>query len=230
MWRLTTTDRRGNPCGCPVAGHAGALARHKACPYSALLLTILLSAPAFAQDTVNLVWKFRSLQNDWTSNSALPWFLAHKNDPEIRKYLAIHLPAALDAHEQRDDGVPDITWGNEAQVAGEFKIAEAAPALAGRMDTLTHPRSGGSFAENFFDYAAAHALIQIGPPAVPYVIEVLKHRNHLCREIAVYILSNVGTGDAWRAIEDDLPGETNVHVRERIEGVLASRQNLQRPK
>ncbi len=60
-----------------------------------LLFAVLISVPAHSQDSVDLVWKFRSLQNNWTSNSALPWFLAHKDDPEVRKYLAIHLSAAL---------------------------------------------------------------------------------------------------------------------------------------
>jgi HEAT repeat protein len=120
--------------------------------------------------------------------------------------------------------MPDFVWGNEARVAGELKIAEAAPALARRIDMLTSPRRGGSLGYNFIERAADTALTDIGPPAVPVVIEVLKHGNPLQREIAAHVLRYIGSNAAWKALEDALPGERDQKVRQRIQEALDSRR------
>jgi HEAT repeat protein len=164
-----------------------------------------------------------ALQVEKTSNNAMQELLSRRDDPEAKRYLAARVPALLDQYRQRNDGMPDLVWGNEARVAGEFKIAAAAPILARRLDMLTSPLSGGSLGYNFVDRAADSALIRIGPPAVPFVIEVLKHGNPLQREIAAHVLRYIGTDIAWRALEEDLPGEKDPEVRHRIQEALGSR-------
>jgi HEAT repeat protein len=147
-----------------------------------------------------------------------------KADHEVRKYLAGRLPTLLDHYKQRSDGIPDLVWGNEARIAGELEIAEAAPVLARRIDMVTGPRSGGAQGYNFHERAADNALINIGPPAVPVVIEILKNGNALRREIAAHVLRYIGTSAAWQALEDALPGEQDPKVRNRIQEALDSRR------
>jgi HEAT repeat protein len=192
---------------------------------SLLLSGIVWTVPAAPQSSAELDTLLAALQDDKTSNDAWQALLKRgKADPEVRKYLAERLPTLLDQYKERTDGMPDFVWGDEAKVAGELKIAEAAPALARRIDMLTEGRMGGSIGYSFIDYAARTALIHIGPPAVPYVIEVLKHGTPLQREIAAEVLRYIRTDDARQALEDALPVEKDPKVRHRIQEALDSRR------
>ena len=190
-----------------------------------LLFGIVGVLPVASQDTSELDTLVAELQDEKTSNDATQVLLDRgKADREVRKYLAGRLPTLLDQYKQRTDGIPDTVWGNEARVAGELEIADAAPALARRIDMLTGPRSGGAQGYNFHERAADNALINIGLPAVPVVIEVLKHGTSLRREIAAHVLRYIGSATAWQALEDALPGEKDPKVRERIQEALDSRR------
>jgi HEAT repeat protein len=142
-------------------------------------------------------------------------------DPEVRKCLSRQLPVLLEQYQERKDG-RNFIWGSEAQVAGYLKIVEAAPVLARRIDMHTSGGMGGSMGYNFFDYEADYALTRIGPPAVRLVIDVLNHGNPLQREIAAHVLRYIGTHDAWQALEDRLPKESDPKVRARIREALKS--------
>lgn len=192
---------------------------------SLLVSGIVATVPAASQGSPELDALLAALQNEKASNGATQVLLERGSaDPEVTKYLAGRLPTVLDQHKQRTDGIPDLVWGNEARVAGELRIAEAAPALARRIDMLTGWRSGGAQGYNFDERAADNALINIGPPAVPVVIEVLKHGNPLRREIAAHVLRYIGSSTAWQALEDALPGEKDAKVRQRIQEALDSRR------
>ena len=189
-----------------------------------LLWEILASLPPASQGPPDLDRLIVALQNENTSNGAMQELLRRGSDPEVRKYLVRRLPDLLNRYKGRTDGTVDDVWGNEARVAGELKIVEAAPVLARRIDMLTYLRGGGAQVYNFHERAADTALINIGPPAAPFVIEVLKHGNPLQREIAAHVLRYIGTDVAWRALEEDLPGEKDPKVRRRIQEALDSRR------
>ncbi|MDR3678055.1 MAG: HEAT repeat domain-containing protein [Acidobacteriota bacterium] len=192
---------------------------------SFLLSGIVATIPVASQSASDLDTLLTALQGEKTSNDAMQELLERgKADHEIRKYLAACLPTLIDQYKERSDGIPNLVWGNEARVAGELKIAEAAPVLARRIDMVTGPRSGGAQGYNFHERAADNALINIGPPAVPVVIEVLKNGNALRREIAAHILRYIGTSAAWQALEDAMPGERDPKVRDRIQEALDSRR------
>lgn len=192
---------------------------------SLLISGIVGTIPVASQRSSDLDTLLAALQNERTSNDAMQVLIKRgKADHEVRKYLAGRLPTLLDHYKQRSDGIPDLVWGNEARIAGELEIAEAAPVLARRIDMVTGPRSGGAQGYNFHERAADNALINIGPPAVPVVIEILKNGNALRREIAAHVLRYIGTSAAWQALEDALPGEQDPKVRNRIQEALDSRR------
>jgi HEAT repeat protein len=178
-----------------------------------------------SQNSPDLDAILTALTEERTSNEATQALLSRGNThPEVRGYLARRLPTLLDQYKERRDGNLNVVWGNEARVAGELKIAEAAPVLAKRIDMLTSGPSGGSLGYNFLDYAAPEALISIGPPSVPYVIDVVKHGKSLQREIAAHVLRYIHTPEAWRALEEALPHEKDPKVRHRIQEALDSRR------
>jgi hypothetical protein len=181
------------------------------------------AVPAVSQCSPELDHLLVALQNDKTSNDAMLDLISRGKDPEVKKCLAERLPVLLDRYKPRNDGIPDFVWGSEAGVVAELRIAEAAPALSRRIDMLTSWPMGGSVGYNFHERAADYALIDIGAPATPFVIEVLKHGSTLQREIAAHVLRYIGTGAAWRALEDALPGEKDPKVRARIQEALNSR-------
>src|SRR5208282_796055 len=109
--------------------------------------------------------------------------LREGNDPEVKKCLTRRLPDLLDEYVKRKDGKPDFAWGSEARLAGELRIVEAAPVLARRIDMVASFMSGGAQGYNFSERGADDALLKIGAPAVPFVIEVLKHGTIRRREI-----------------------------------------------
>ena len=189
-----------------------------------LLFTGLTIAAAPPQCSRELNRLLRALQNEKTSNDTMLELIKRGNDPETRKCLEDRLPVLLSEYRPRNDGIPDFDWGSEAGVAAELKITEAATVLARRIDMQTSPRSGGAQGYNFSERAADHALIDIGPPAAPFVIEVLRHGNPLQREIAAHVLRYIGTAAAWQALGEDLPGEKDPKVRHRIQEALDSRR------
>lgn len=183
----------------------------------------LATLPGASQCSPELDRLLVALQNAKTSNDAMQDLVQAPHDPQVGDCLTSRLPLLLDEYKPRNDGMPDFVWGNEARVAGELKIAEAAPVLARRIDMLTMGPLAGSLGYNFIDHAGVGALIHIGAPAVPVVIELLKHAKPLRREMAAHVLRYIGTSDSWQALEDALPGEKEPKVRQRIEEALKHR-------
>ena|SRR5437762_13179421 len=190
-----------------------------------LLWAVVGPAPAASQKLPTLDAALAALQIENTSNGATQYLLDRgKEDPNVKKYLAERLPTILDQYNERTDDIPNFVWGNEAKIAGEFRILEAIPMLARRIDMLTSGHMGGGQGYNFFERAADNALVNIGPPAVPAVIDVLKHGNGLQREIAAHVLQEIGSDAAWHALEEALPREKDPKVHDRIDKALKSRR------
>jgi HEAT repeat protein len=190
---------------------------------SITLFGTLSALPAASQCSHELDRLLVALQNDKSSNDAMQELLQGGNNPEAKACLAHRLPNMLAEYRKRTDGFPDFVWGNEARIAGELRITEAVPPLARRIDMLTSPASGGSLGYNFTDRAASSALMNIGPPAVPVVVQVLKTGSSLQREMAAHVLREIGNDAAWQALEDALPGERDPKVRARIQEAVNSR-------
>jgi HEAT repeat protein len=108
------------------------------------------------------------------------------------------------------------------RLAGELKIAEAAPALAkwirfnNGTGTLGLTREAG-----LVDYPAGQALVQIGAPAIPTLVLVLEHGNVYERWNAAYALNLIGLPQAKTALRDRLKREPDSTMRDFIENALS---------
>jgi HEAT repeat protein len=72
-----------------------------------------------------------------------------------------------------------------------------------------------------FDFdIVAKTLSQIGEPAIPAAIELLKSEDAAIRGRALLILRNIATPASRKALESQLPRETNRENREIIEDSL----------
>lgn len=139
-----------------------------------------------------------------------------QSDPEGRRAIAKRLPSWLAKDPPRDSPLPPRRWADGFKVAGELKIVEAVPAHQAHGHA-THAESGLSSSYEFRNRAAVQALIEIGQPAVPAVVERLRHGDPLQRQASAYIPSKIGGDIAQQALKDVLPSETDPLVRRRID-------------
>jgi hypothetical protein len=116
-------------------------------------------------------------------------------DPEARKYLAAHLPPEI---AKGPNHVPQ--WRDEVRLAGELKMAEAAPALAKWISVGDD--SGVLSEPHPDDSPAVAALVQIGDPAIPALEKLLKRGTQTERWQAMYALDWIGSPKAKAALRD----------------------------
>jgi len=178
-----------------------------------------------ARDGQTLDQLVHDLQVEESSNDATEELLKRgRTDPPVRTYLASKLPSLLEQYRENPPEVGEnLVWGNEARLAGELKITEATAVLCKRIDMLTSPRRGGSLGYNFFDHEAVRALILMGRPVVPDLIQVLTLGNSLQRQEAVCALGYIGGDRAQQALKRRLELEADPDVRQRIEEALKQR-------
>ncbi len=153
-------------------------------------------------------------------NARMALLKTARSDPEAMRYISLRLPGILESYHPGGDLGESMDYDNAVRLAGELKVVGAVPILCKRIDLVTGGLGGMAAEVNFLDHAAVDALIQIGPPAIPSVIDVLNHGNPLQREEAAYVLGHIGTDAAWRAVKARLPDEPDRKVRERIEELL----------
>jgi hypothetical protein len=143
-------------------------------PKSLLVLVTCLiigTAPAQPQENLSVAALFDQLQSPDTTDGATRELLKRAADPEVRKYLATHLPGLIEK-----GPVKVQPWNNATRVAGEFRITEAVSALAKWIGAqtgtglLTLPRE-----VRLENEPAAKALAQIGDPSVPALADILRH-------------------------------------------------------
>ena len=97
-----------------------------------LLVTVgltIASIGAAAQDSESVALAFERLQSESPTEikqGSEQLVRLEKSDPKAREYIALHLPPLI------DKGPKDYLgrWITLVRLAGELKIAEAAPALA----------------------------------------------------------------------------------------------------
>lgn len=143
-----------------------------------------------------------------------------RTDPAARRAIAMRLPPLLAKDPPPESAVPPGRWANGFRVAGELKIVEAVPALIKHIVLLTDAVSGLSLSYEFRNRAAVQALIEIGQPAVPAVVGMLKQGDSLQRQASAYILGQIASDAALQALKKDLPNESDPKVKHRIEEAL----------
>jgi HEAT repeat protein len=175
-----------------------------------------LALPAQGSKQVQaLLQQLQSAQN--TDEAAEKLLKLANSDSKVREQLAVQLPTILDKgpHE------PAQPWTNAVRLAGELKIAEAAPALAKwiRLNAGTGTLSLSREAR-LVDYPAGQALVQIGVPAIPALVGVLDSGNLYERWNAAYALNLIGSPQAKTVLRDHLRREQDPTMRDFIEKAL----------
>ncbi len=136
---------------------------------------------------------FRRMQTSKTDDEAARKLLElGDSDPAARRYLVDHLPPEI---AKGPNQVPQ--WRDEVRLAGELKMAEAAPALAKWMsvrdsNVLSEPHPD--------DSPAVAALVQIGDAAIPALEKLLKRGTQTERWQAMDTLDWIGTPRAKAAL------------------------------
>ncbi|MDR3722722.1 MAG: hypothetical protein P4L00_14080, partial [Candidatus Acidoferrales bacterium] len=151
---------------------------------------------------------FRELQSKQTTDKAFHELLVLASaDPRARYFLAVHLPAMIEADPR--DPRPDrrtlvsLQWCNAVQLAGAFKIEEAIPALAKWIAINTEPRlstQSGDWA--LAGRPAGKALVEIGAPSVPTLQTLLSNPDKEKRWNAAYALMHIDTSKANVILRD----------------------------
>ncbi len=171
----------------------------------------------YAEESGQLQTLFQQLQSPERADRAAEQLLKLGNaDPEARKYLAGHLPAIIE--KGPSDRQP---WNSAVQLAGELKITGAVPSLVkwiGLPSSGTLTLSGWERLEN---NSAAKALVKVGDPAIPAVVNALKRGDLKTRWDAVLVLDNIGSAAAKRALREHLKRETDPGLRDFIERAVA---------
>ena len=139
-----------------------------------------------------------------------------RNDPHAREYVVQKLPELI-RRPQSD------VWLDAIRIAGRLKAKEAIPALQEAMSRPPIPAEPNiTFAgiTRLDNDIVAKTLAQIGDPAIPSVVDLLKSANAGRRGRAVLILRNIGSPAARKALENRLPHETDPEVKKLIRDSL----------
>jgi HEAT repeat protein len=141
-----------------------------------------------------------------------------RKDPRARAYVVQKLPDLI-RRPQSD------VWLDAIRVAGKLKAREAIPALLEAMSRPQMPAEANlTFAgiERLDNDIVAKTLCQIGDPAIPSTVDLLKSADGRTRARAILILRNIGTTAARKALQNRLRHETDPEVKKLIRDSLRS--------
>jgi len=164
---------------------------------------------------------FQRLQIDSSSDDAAARLLRDaKAGAETRAYLASHLPELIKKGPRNNARV----WINEVRLAGELKISEAIPSLIAWIGSDDVVQNYATLPEidKLLINPAAKSLAQIGDPSIPAVSKVLDKGSRDETYFAVYILMQINSPDAMKALEVHLQKESDPSIKDLIERVLSS--------
>jgi hypothetical protein len=143
-----------------------------------------------------------------------------RSDPEVKEYLAVHLPPLIDKGPARKDYPGD--WITLVRLARELRIAEAAPALTKwlTIDNIGEITTAGFI--NLENNPAGKALAEIGDPAMPPLTKVFDHGTLRERRYAVYVLRLINSPSAKSMLREQMNREPDEGLRDFIQKTLAS--------
>jgi hypothetical protein len=174
----------------------------------------------------------RRLQSAETTDQARKQLLQFgESDPNVREYLAAHLPAMIEKgpNSCAPSNITDVEtrwhacpWYNAVELAGKLKIGEAAPSLGPwiAMRTIGGAVLGISSEARLDFYPAATALWRIGNPAIPTVQSVFDSGGPGGHFLALRVLIIINTPEAKAALREDLPREPDPELQAKIRAAL----------
>lgn len=186
---------------------------------------------AMAQNHPTVSELVQELRSEKTTNMAREQILKfRKSDPTVRKSLAASLPLLIkmgpdscrpstSLNETRWHSCP---WYNSVELAGEFKIGEAVPALGPWFSWSKYDGVivGLSSELSLEPYVAARALAKIGDPAIRTVQSFLESSQPQEHYRAVRVLCMINTPKAQAVLRDDLPHELDPLTQQMIKETL----------
>jgi len=140
------------------------------------------------------------------------------SDPDVRRYLAVQLPPMIERGPKScpPSEIVDLVarwhscpWHNAVELAGKFKIGEAAPALSPWINWRSEGPLSPTLEAQLIFHPAAKALYEIGDPAIPVVQRVLNSGSPEEHARAVRVLCVINTPKSKAVLKDDLPHETD---------------------
>jgi hypothetical protein len=187
-------------------------------------------------DSITQLYK-KFVQRSETDSVAMEMAQLAEDNPAAREYLAGRLPALIiDQLPRIDPRTANVAWNpvwnpvwvNAVRLTGQLKLVAAIPALKmalseppleaydhyyGATTTSTMARLGLDI--------VARALADIGDPSVPTVARILSKGDFNAKRRAMWILLNIDSPAAKKAMADDLPHERNPQMKEWIQSTLS---------
>jgi|SRR5215472_3416932 len=176
--------------------------------------------PASQQAEEPVATVFRRLQSSTDTHEVTEQLLKRgRSDSKVREYIARHLPPMIEKGPAEKDHLG--SWIELVRLAGELKIAEAAPALTTwlTIDNIGEITTGGFI--RLENNPAGKALAEIGDPAVPVVARVFDRGTLRERRYAVYVLNLINSPSAKATLQERLSREPDKDLREFIRKSLA---------
>lgn len=185
-----------------------------------LMAVVVCATGVQAQQPPDLPALLRELQSAESTERATEQILGlAKSDPSVRLYLAKHLQSII----ERNPYDSFKSWKNAVRLAGELKLAEAAPALTKWIAVADNgdDKEGTPLRSALETNPAARALSQIGDPAVSALKQTLVSSKWQDRRIAIIVCRTIGSTNAEHALQDRLKVETDPDLRNLIQQALS---------
>jgi hypothetical protein len=175
------------------------------------LLAALNAAAVAHQKSLKAL--FRELQEEATTDAAFRQFSERSpDDRAVIRFLSRNLPAVLNAAPK----IPKI-YLNNVQLAGNFRIVSAIPGLIAEITCTSEGGSTLSSRSNLTSSLCAHALVQIGDPAVPALTEILTGPDRVKRLLASRALALIGSPRSLAVLRDYLAHDPDPDLKSEIE-------------
>ena len=171
----------------------------------------------------------QKLQSDKFTDDARKQLLQLGSDPDVRQYLAVHLPLLIERGPKScppSEIVDSLAkshscpWYNAVELAGNLKINEASSALAPWINWRNNGPFLPTMEAQLIFYPAAKALAEIGDPAVPVLQRVINSGSAGEHARAVRVLCIIHTTKAKAVLQDALPHESDPYLQTMIKNSL----------
>ena len=176
----------------------------------------------------------RLVQPSETNTAAAEIARWAKDDPGTRDFFASKLPPLIvDQFPRKNDprtGMPvwNPVWLNAVRLAGQLKAVAAIPGL---KRGLSKPPMFGAYDDchgagtmtsnaKLCNDVVARALADIGDPSVPVVARFLAKGDSSAKKRAMWILLNIDSPAAYKAIRDHLVSERDPAIKSWIQSTL----------
>jgi len=160
---------------------------------------------------------FQRLQSDATADDAAKEFREMVDNKEAKTYLSQRLPGLILSDPKEHPHV----WLNAVQLAGAYRVTEAMPALRKWIGLMVGAPEGTTLGqtERLESAPAGKALVKIGEPAVPTLVDALDNGDPHQRWVASRALYLIGSQSAVAGLRDHLARESDPEMRAYIEKV-----------